>query len=245
MEVETSGIFDVIKSGDLHTLQSMIADDPNKLNQKNHNNRSIFHSSCTHGHIDMAQWIFSIDPDQIHIKNIDDCTPFYGSCYNGHINMAQWIYSIDPSKICEKDEDGCTPFYVSCHMGHINVAQWIYSIDPSQLRKKEENDHTPFHLACHNEQMDVAKWLIDTDIKVINDLLDGEDWKTIPNDPHFIIELDNYITDKEVQKCEKYDEMVDLIRDLQQQLSILKGTKQKMTDDVDESSYRRKISKKY
>ncbi len=120
---------------------------------------SCFLSSCRHGLIDVAQWLYSSENEKIHVF-IDDA--FLSCCSNGHLDVAQWLYTLD-DKIDIHSRNG-SPFWYSCTCGYLDIAQWLYTLDNKidiHLR-----DDSAFRYSCINGHLDVARWLYGLDGKV-------------------------------------------------------------------------------
>jgi hypothetical protein len=64
----------------------------NKINIHT-NNDEVFRSTCSQGHINIAQWLYRLD-DKPNIHAEDEFA-FRFVCYNGHINIAQWLYGLE------------------------------------------------------------------------------------------------------------------------------------------------------
>jgi len=85
-------------------------------------NDSAFRESCTHGHLDIAQWLYTLGNINVHQQ---DDHNFHWSCAYGKLNVAKWLYSLENVDIHAYNDFA---FRCNCVSGHLDVAKWLINI---------------------------------------------------------------------------------------------------------------------
>lgn len=106
---------------------------------------------CTHGHLELAQWILQYCRDQQIPLNlhVDNEIAFVTSCQNGHLNIAQWI-----DHICQEDGQ---PIDLSFIDEHYEIIKWLYQKKNYQINLNCLYDY-PFIDACQSGHLDLIQW---------------------------------------------------------------------------------------
>jgi hypothetical protein len=175
------GVYEAIENGEFEKVKQAFTLTPPIFNGVND---TMVEIACTHGHLEMAQWLFS----QISPASIGKYLPkiFYTTGIRGHQAMVQWLLEVEPSlvtqlddvfsSVCSKNHEMATWIYsnyptvnvsannehafrIACWYGKLEIAQWLYSIRPTLdvSALKEE----AFCSACHNGHLHVVQWLLE------------------------------------------------------------------------------------
>jgi hypothetical protein len=126
-----------------------------------HNQQNLFILCCSHGHIEIAKWLYSIGNINI---NIYDEYSFRLACSHGHFELAKWLYNLGHINIHANYNDA---FKMSSQHGFLDIASWLYNIEPYNYNETNINiqnhiinDLTDtFRLVCQNGNIKSAQWL--------------------------------------------------------------------------------------
>jgi hypothetical protein len=88
-----------------------------------------FIDSCTHGQLEIAQWIRETGLLEAIPRHLYHSIAFRRTCRTGNQAIVEWLYHIEEVNIHEKDEDA---FRSACIKGHLSIAQWLYHLSLPQ-----------------------------------------------------------------------------------------------------------------
>lgn len=114
----------------------------------------IFITSCDHGYLHAAKYIYDNYHEKINI-HVSSEYLFRWSCRDGRIETVKFLLSLDNKMDIHADND-CA-FVWSCEKGHLQIAKLIYSLDPN-IDIHVRNNYA-FEWSLKNNHYGVHDWL--------------------------------------------------------------------------------------
>ena len=191
------------ESGNVNEVKHIYNLYKNKIDL-HHGNEYIFKYCCTHGFLDIAQFLFDTD-NTINIRSEDDYA-FRWSCINGYLDVAKWLIEIGnkmktPINIHASDESA---FVYSCMFGNFEIIKWLY--DLSIILNSPINIHalneSAFIDTCRKGHYVIMEWLYDLGISTNSpiDIRALDDYAFIYACKHQFINIARFLA----SKCDLY-----------------------------------------
>jgi len=163
-----------LKNGDLEAFTTLYKNNPNILQIKNSEGRTLLYFAFLNGHKNIIEFLFiSLNPETfislINTKDNGGLTPLHFAFHDGHKNIIEFLFkSLNPetfiSLINAKDSEGFTPLHLAFQNGLLNIIEFIHEkLSPENFIKlmnaKITSGHTPLHFAFQNGHLNIIEFL--------------------------------------------------------------------------------------
>jgi len=156
------------KTGDFSALANIFT--KNLLNVD-----TAFCYACSHGHLDVAKWIFQfcqndckssdkistdkVSPD-INISSLSKFMAFEKACKHGHLDVVKWIVSTFHFTDDDITNNDIQSVCLVCAYGHLKVLKWISNTFNIKSVNANSFNNKIFLAACGNGHLELAQWLL-------------------------------------------------------------------------------------
>jgi len=123
--------------------------------------RTAFYRACSHGYLDIVQYLMknpNIDPVKAQIQG---ATPFNIACQQGHAGVVKTLMNDPRIDVNSRDTRTRTPFFMAAKNGHVEVMKLLLQderVDPNAVG---HDNTTPFKMACLNGHYLAVELLLD------------------------------------------------------------------------------------
>lgn len=118
-----------------------------------------FISALTHGHLELAKWIFRETPGELQLgTEIPIATTKVVK--NGYVQCLKWLLKQFPDDI---DVAECANHTTACHAaknGHLDMLRWMVEESGMIIDVCDDNNNSIAGWAAHEGQLHILKWLV-------------------------------------------------------------------------------------
>ena len=164
-------IFDAIKQGEVTTVKELLKKDPNLLNIRDKDERTLLHVAARCINLDLIELLVS-NGASVNVKDNNGVTPLHSVVYRGNIEAVELLIS-NGADVNIQHKSGGTPLHCAAYGGHKEVAELLLE-KGADINAIEYQGMTPLHHAAYNGQREVASLLVNkgSEINAVN----NSDW---------------------------------------------------------------------
>jgi outer membrane protein OmpA-like peptidoglycan-associated protein len=150
-------IHNAAKEGDVATIESILAEKPEKINAKDKDDLTPLHFAVCNGHKDVAELLIAKGSD-VNAKDQIGETPLVHAERCSQKDLLELLIARG-ADVNSKDGYGNTPLHIAADRGHKDVAELLIA-KGADINAQNKNGSTPLHWAAMERNQDIFKFLI-------------------------------------------------------------------------------------
>ena len=126
---------------------------------KDNNGNTVLHNACSHGKLNLVQYLVDNYPDMLTIRDKTRISPFLQTGFSGSVELVIYLISRG-CDVYDKDSSGRTVLHNACRKGKLELVQYLVDNYPNMLTIRDEEGQSPFLLTGVSGSVEVVKSLI-------------------------------------------------------------------------------------
>jgi serine/threonine-protein phosphatase 6 regulatory ankyrin repeat subunit B len=155
---QAQSIHEVVKSGDLAQIGTLLDHSPNLVFQKNKDGHTALYVAAEVGNKDVAELLLA-GGAQVDAKATTWWTSLHVATVNGHKDVVELLLR-NGAEADARDREAHTPLWVAAREGHVNVASLLLASGAEVNAKDSTGGRTPLHEAARAGHKEAVVLLI-------------------------------------------------------------------------------------
>lgn len=149
-------IVEAAKAGDLKTLQTILKQDPSKLNAIDEDQYTALHWACIRAHWDVASFLIDKGAD-LNMQGGDGGTPLNWAVHHDNVEIVKRMVE-KGAKLNRQNQWGMTELHTAIWRGNIHVVEYLLDQGSDPMLKTEEG-WTAMHYAFRSGHDNIIELL--------------------------------------------------------------------------------------
>jgi ankyrin repeat protein/uncharacterized caspase-like protein len=141
----------------LDNIESIISEDPSRINEKDSDGDSLLHLAVREGNVDTLKFLISKGAD-VNIKNNYGETPLQIAAHFENAEIVIQLVS-NGAEINIKDSLGVTPLHDAVYHGQVEIVKYLIS-QGAEININDIRNKIPLHYAVMDDNIEISKYLI-------------------------------------------------------------------------------------